>query len=380
MKTKFFLMLSATAMGIFASSSVALADIIPEDSHYVEKCVKIVNTTEFPDVTFVGYVDSVTGAESYAYEISSNQCLTKGYKFNDFFVYALPKEYAATKELSDIDFLTDSHVLAANLLLDPEGYYIEDTNPLSFEQIEYTISGFANYNLMLYKSRHFQAFNDDTEGTIQVFEKPSVGGLTSDITTFAKDAIQIFTDVPVTHTFYDSIRYVKTRGIVEGYDDGTYKPEDKINRAEFTKILVASKYSTEEIDSCIAKNWSAIAFSDVPQTEWFSKFICVAKMRGIIDGYPDKTFHPGDDVNFVEAAKFLNVYMNVSPATEGDWYVPFVQGLEDLKAIPVSVTAYGSLVTRGEMAEMIFRLRENVTDEASRFPSQGWTAGIKEGE
>lgn len=55
-----------------------------------------------------------------------------------------------------------------------------------------------------------------------------------------------------------AVQYVKDQGIVQGYSDGTYRPKNAINRAEFTKIIIATVLSEE--DACDVKT---MGFSDV---------------------------------------------------------------------------------------------------------------------
>ncbi len=47
-----------------------------------------------------------------------------------------------------------------------------------------------------------------------------------------------FPDVSSSHSNFNAINYVQEQEIVKGYDDGTYQPNKRINRAEFTKIIV----------------------------------------------------------------------------------------------------------------------------------------------
>jgi hypothetical protein len=169
-----------------------------------------------------------------------------------------------------------------------------------------------------------------------------------------------FTDVTNSHENYKAINYVQQHGIVNGYDDGTYKPENTINRAEFTKIVVNANYDTAKIDECISKNISDdlnyVFFPDVPRSEWYAKFVCVAKMNNIISGYPDGTFQPYNEINFTEAAKIITLGMGIEVGIDPLWYKPYVLVLEDKSAIPTRISNFDQMISRGEMAEMIYRL------------------------
>ena len=78
-----------------------------------------------------------------------------------------------------------------------------------------------------------------------------------------------FTDVPANHANYDAIEYVKTAGIVIGYTDGTYRPDSFINRAEFTKIIIASVYPETQDCAATTPNFK---FSDVANGAWYADF------------------------------------------------------------------------------------------------------------
>lgn len=178
-----------------------------------------------------------------------------------------------------------------------------------------------------------------------------------------------FSDVPDTHANAEAIAYVKAEGIVEGYADGTFKADATINRAEFTKILIMQKFSDVSSGACDA--WAP--YNDVPLNSWFAPFVCYAKAVGFVDGYSGGVFKPAHTINFAEAAKILVKAFELEasmtiPACEGDcpWYRDYVLMLEMRNAIPVSITGLDQAITRGEMAEMIYRLKTGNTDGASR--------------
>ncbi|MFC1615680.1 S-layer homology domain-containing protein [Patescibacteria group bacterium] len=170
-----------------------------------------------------------------------------------------------------------------------------------------------------------------------------------------------FPDVPEDHPNLDAISYVKDEGIVQGYPDGNYGPDLPINRAEFTKIIIKSVYTEEDINNCT----SELNFPDVQITDWFHDFICVAGNEQIINGYPDGTFKPADNINFVEAAKIIVNAFGYSYGASNYWYIPYVEVLIEKNAIPMSIDNLDKKITRGEMAEIIYRLKMEITGKAS---------------
>ncbi|MFA6305499.1 MAG: S-layer homology domain-containing protein [Candidatus Gracilibacteria bacterium] len=176
---------------------------------------------------------------------------------------------------------------------------------------------------------------------------------------------KLFTDVDSTNQYYDAIKYVKDNGIVQGYGDGTFKPDDKINRAELVKIIVEAGVADDSMtETCDIKS----VFSDLKNSEWYVQYICTAYNMGIINGYPDGTFKPANYINFVEAAKIIvNGFGMGYMLPVGDpWYKPYVLKLEDKKAIPLSISSLGKEITRGEMAEIVYRIKAEVTSKVSK--------------
>jgi len=182
----------------------------------------------------------------------------------------------------------------------------------------------------------------------------------------------VFTDVETTNYNGDAIQYLKDNAVVQGYSDGTYKPENRINRAEFTKILIEAVYDKTEIDNCLAEevkpSWAYVIFPDVAKDAWFAKYVCMARRHDIIDGYPDGTFKPADYINFAEASKIITEAEDITGVSTGmneEWFTGYVKSLESKKAIPSTIQGFDKQITRGEMSEMIYRLEDKVTDKVT---------------
>lgn len=185
-----------------------------------------------------------------------------------------------------------------------------------------------------------------------------------------------FNDVPSSHPNYDAINYVRQQGIVGGYPDGTYKPDGFINRAEFTKIVTLALFGQEMIDKC----GTFYDFSDVPRDAWYVKYICRARDGWLLTGYPDGSFRPAQNINFSETAKIIANGYGLIHRTEHcngklcpdidtadhPWYEQYVLALEEKNAIPVSISRFDQAITRGEMAEIIYRLKAGIKNKPAR--------------
>lgn len=163
--------------------------------------------------------------------------------------------------------------------------------------------------------------------------------------------LEAFVDIQQ-HQYSVAIDYLREKGIVQGYDDGSYKPDITINRAEFMKIIMGEKYGNELTADQVD------CFNDVGK-EWYAAYICLGKTKGIIHGYDNGEFRPGQYISFVEAAKILaNVYA-LDLGDEGlNWYEKYVYALQNDGYIPSTIAELSKPITRAEMAELIWRIKE----------------------
>lgn len=166
----------------------------------------------------------------------------------------------------------------------------------------------------------------------------------------------------------EAIDYLEEQGIVEGYSDDSYRPENPINRAELLKILVESRVSSlPDEDYC---------FTDV-RTDWYAPYVCYAKAEGWVEGYSDGTFAPAKNINRAEAiAMLLKVYdSEVDLLPSGDallyddvsisaWYASYLYTARDLGVLVDRSNFYPSdEITRGDMASAVYRLLLVLEDE-----------------
>lgn len=107
-----------------------------------------------------------------------------------------------------------------------------------------------------------------------------------------------FSDVKESAWYYEPVRALARAGIVEGYSDGTFQPEDPITRAEFVAIMV--RYCE------LAKGTGDTGFSDVASNHWAIGYIKAAKDTGYVKGYPDGTFRPENNLTRAETVTIIN--------------------------------------------------------------------------
>ncbi len=181
-----------------------------------------------------------------------------------------------------------------------------------------------------------------------------------------------YKDVPVDHAYASSIQYLASAHAF-GYPDQTFRPDTSINRAELVHMLTNPTFIRRRTGTDCLRNYGAYGepefFTDVARDAWYGQAVCVAFQRGIINGHPDGTFRPADAVTFAEASKMLvslftaNI-QSYTPHTE-QWYVAYMRKMDQRKAIPQSIKSPTQTVTRGEIAEMIYRLKTADTSRSS---------------
>jgi hypothetical protein len=98
------------------------------------------------------------------------------------------------------------------------------------------------------------------------------------------------------------------KGLATGYEDGSFKPEQAVTRAEFV-TLVNRAFG-------IASEEGEAGFADVAPGQWYYESITAAKAAGYISGYPDGTFKPNQNISRQEAAVVLARLLQLEQTTE----------------------------------------------------------------
>ncbi len=184
-----------------------------------------------------------------------------------------------------------------------------------------------------------------------------------------------FSDVDTTEWYGDDVYYLSSEGVVKGYYDGTYKPGQEMNRAEFITIVVnalETKNLVEEVCPKYSKCEGTTTYSDLDTYDWYASPIYTAQLLGIVDGYSDGTFKPESIITKSEAAQvLLNVIekyptltehlsnkaaKNFSDVAEKAWYRNAVQKMSQYGIVDGTNKGTfepGKTLNRAECAKMI---------------------------
>ncbi|MBI4235562.1 S-layer homology domain-containing protein [Candidatus Peregrinibacteria bacterium] len=164
----------------------------------------------------------------------------------------------------------------------------------------------------------------------------------------------VFDDVAIENENFNAIYFLKNTGVISGYkskdtEEVYFKPENPVNRAEFLKIIYEGNnlLSNKNYDSC---------FPDVPDDAWFAPYVCQAEDDQVVSGYDDGFFRPEKTINQAEALKILGEaldWQKAEIANNDPWYQSYLIPATEMNVLPGK--EIGDLMTRGDIAEIIFR-------------------------
>jgi len=167
-----------------------------------------------------------------------------------------------------------------------------------------------------------------------------------------------FSDVSENEEIGKAANALADKGIVGGYSDGTFRPDQPVNRAEAAKFLVLALIGDFQGD---IRNSGK--FHDVADGEWYTKYVMAASVLQIIGGNPDGTFRPGNPVNTAEFLKMLSLTFNLQAdlphdyldVGADDWFAPYAGMAQQYALFPDRVLFLepGRVMTRGEVVYAI---------------------------
>lgn len=193
-----------------------------------------------------------------------------------------------------------------------------------------------------------------------------LGTLSSDAVlsrVIVNDKAIAFSDLSEAPQYQNAIYELYHLGVVQGYPDGTMRPNAPINRAEFLKVIF------ETLDYRISQTAFSPRYADVLPGVWYDAYIHLADELGVIKGYPDGRFHPEWTVNLVEALKMAmnfttidiqdDVVYSFKDVANTDWFSRYVKTafregiLDDIE--PGGYVRPAQLLTRGKAMQIVVR-------------------------
>ena len=168
-------------------------------------------------------------------------------------------------------------------------------------------------------------------------------------------AVTKFSDVSDSYTA-TAVESLRLMGVLDGYGDGTFRPDTVLNRAQFCKMAVYAMDGSGEL----GRYSTVTIFPDVKPSHWASAYINMASRKGIISGFADGKFKPGQTVTAGQAVTILMRGLGYKDEDMGGvWpqgYMAEAQTCGLLKS--TGITSAYSALTRGQAAKLFLNLFE----------------------
>ena len=168
-------------------------------------------------------------------------------------------------------------------------------------------------------------------------------------------AVTKFSDVSDSYTA-TAVESLRLMGVLDGYGDGTFRPDTVLNRAQFCKMAVYAMDGSGEL----GRYSTVTIFPDVKPSHWASAYINMAARKGIISGFADGKFKPGQTVTAGQAVTILMRGLGYKDEDMGGvWpqsYMAEAQTNGLLKSTGIT-SAYAGL-TRAQAARLFLNLFE----------------------
>ena len=111
-----------------------------------------------------------------------------------------------------------------------------------------------------------------------------------------------FKDISAKDWFAKEVGYLEKYGIIKGYSDNTFKPNDSVTRAEFVAMTVRFDALFNEVK----KGSYTVKYTDVATNYWAYSDVAYAKHAGWLNGYADGTFKGDNAITRAEVVTMVN--------------------------------------------------------------------------
>lgn len=130
--------------------------------------------------------------------------------------------------------------------------------------------------------------------------------LKEDVRNRVTSDVNDFSDVASGDWFNVTVSSLAQMGVIAGYEDGSFRPNAPITRAEFAAI--ATRFFAER-----GVTYNEGLFADITGDEWFADVVAAAADRGLLGGYPDGTVRPNATITRAESCAVVNRTLDRRP-------------------------------------------------------------------
>ncbi len=160
-----------------------------------------------------------------------------------------------------------------------------------------------------------------------------------------------YTDVEAGADCEEAVTVLSALEILKGYEDGSFKPEATITRAEFATVVIRL------LGLADTATGGATIFTDVAADHWANGYIALAAQQGIVNGYGDGRFGPEDPVKYQEAIKMVVAALGYTPMADANGGYPGgYQVVASQKGILAGISGAkaNEPATRGVVAQLAY--------------------------
>ncbi len=158
-----------------------------------------------------------------------------------------------------------------------------------------------------------------------------------------------YTDVFSHDDYYSAVEKLGALGVINGYEDNTFRPSELVTREQFSKMIVCA--INKGTDSLAMGSYTC-KFSDVPNGHWSIPYINYISNKEIIKGYADGSFGPENNINYAEASTILCRLLGYTEETVGYFWPTNFTTKADTLGLRVSSKDIYEPLNRAEIAKM----------------------------
>ncbi|MBR2472009.1 MAG: S-layer homology domain-containing protein, partial [Clostridia bacterium] len=175
-----------------------------------------------------------------------------------------------------------------------------------------------------------------------------------------------FPDVAGDHANAEAIKHYADAGVINGYPDGTFGPDKPITRGEFVKMLMVYAGNEKVNTEGVVTGFPDVDGAEGKESHWAHPYIKTAVDLKIVNGYPDGTFKPDDNVKYEEAIKMMVCYLGGEDAAKdkvkGTTYDVYPEGyirVANEKLINRNLaSSLGEHASRADVAQILFNSKD----------------------
>lgn len=181
----------------------------------------------------------------------------------------------------------------------------------------------------------------------------------------ANAAATNFKDVQSNDFFYEAVNSLHARNIFSGYNDGTFRPNETVTRAQAAKVIAI-------VLNLDTTNMKDPGFKDVSKKDWAYKYIAALANKGIVVG-SDGEYKPNNPITRAQMAKVISLAYNFqaedsqqisfTDVSQDDWFKNYVGALVGNQitsgTTPTTFSPHKN-VTRGQIAAFVYRSENKI--------------------